>query len=127
MGVELFVRPEEPPGLLHLTAPNSVPHGPEDNITRLKLETNVAFANGQNSTPDFFNVALILVTGLFLPLLNSTILVMFVELNGTLSPAPAIGLLRRLLLPMLAARASTLPASAAPVRRSRSVCGPSGA
>jgi hypothetical protein len=70
MGVELFVRPEEPPGLLLPTAPNSVPNGPEGNITQHRLETNVVFANGQLLTPGFFNVVLILVTGLFLQFLN---------------------------------------------------------
>jgi hypothetical protein len=126
MEVESFVRQEEPPGSSHPTALKLDLNGPEVNTTQHKLATNVAFANGLVLTPDCLNADLILVTGLFLLAINSTTLVTSVELNGTLLPAPSIGLLRRLMLRMLARRTSIVVASAPALSRIRAVFVPSG-
>jgi hypothetical protein len=126
MGLDLFARLMVLPGLSPPRPPNSLLNGPEDNITPLKLETNVVFANGQHLIPGFFNVALILVTGLFHLPHNSTILVMFVELGGTPLPPRLTGRLQRSHLLMRATRTSITAVSLAAVRRFRSSSAPSG-
>ena len=108
MEVESFVRQEEPPGSSHPTALKLDLNGPEVNTTQHKLETNVAFVNGPVLKPDCSSVDLILVTGLFLRFHNSTTPVTSVELNGTRLPPSTIGLLRRVMLRLLAARTSVL-------------------
>jgi hypothetical protein len=126
MGLDLFARLMVLPGLSPPRPPNSLLNGPEVNITQHRLETNVAFVNGQHSTPDFFNVALIHVTGLFHLPHNSTILVMFVELGGTPLPPRFTGRLQRSQLLMRATSSSLTAISSATVRRIRSSSAPSG-